>query len=171
MTWTKTSPTWIFFLFFLLKGCAIYSFSGLSLPKEAKTFSMSYQSEVALGPPDLLDKFQEKLGEEITRRTPLKQVDSQGDLRLEGVIKKFKYRSIAPSKVNGKEEASLERLTIEVKVNYINPYDKETAFSKKTFSQYADMSAEANREGEQPQLISNIFTKLIQDILASMDNW
>ena len=170
MTWTKNSFFWIL-LPCLLQGCGIYSFSGLSLPPEANTFSVSLQSEVALGPADLSDQFQQKLGEELIRRTPLKQVEEKGDLRLEGSIKKFKYRSIAPSKVNGKEEASMERLTIEVKMNYINPYNKDAAFSKKTFSQYADMSADENRDTKEPGLIEDIFTKLIGDILAKMASW
>lgn len=170
MTWTKTSPA-LALLLFLLQGCAIYSFSGLSLPPEAKTFSLSYQSEVSLGPADLVDKFQEQLAEELTQRTSLTQVDSQSDLQLTGIIKKFKYKAIAPSKISGEKEANLERLTIEVQMNYVNPYDKEAAFSKTTFSQYADMNADGNREAEQPGLIKNIFDKLIKDILARMDNW
>lgn len=170
MTWIRNSFFWIL-LPCLLQGCGIYSFSGLSLPPEAKTFSLRFQSEVALGPADLLDQFQQKLGEELTRRTPLKQVETQGDLQLEGAIKTFKYRSIAPSKIDGKEEASRERLTITVQMNYINPYNKEAAFSKKTFSQYDDMNADANRDNEEPGLIAAIFTKLIRDIIASMDNW
>ncbi len=170
MTWIRNSFFWIF-LPCLLQGCGIYSFSGLSLPQEAKTFSLSFQSEVALGPSDLLENFQQKLGEELTRRTPLKQVDSQGDLQLEGTIKKFKYSAMAPSRVNGKEEASKERLTITIKMNYINSYNKDVGFSKKTFSQHADMFTDANREDEEPRLISHIFTGLIGDIIASMDNW
>ena len=170
MTWIKKNLFWILLLY-LLQGCGIYSFSGLSLPQEAKTFSLSFQSEVALGPADLSDQFQRQSGEELTQRTPLKQVETQGDLQLEGVIKQFKYHSIAPSKIDGKEEASMERLTITVQINYINPYNKDAAFSKKIFSQYADMYAEANRDDEEPKLINNIFAKLIKDILATMASW
>lgn len=169
MTWIRNSLALVLLLF--VQGCVIYSFSGLSLPPEAKTFSLSYQSTAALGPPDLVENFQQKLGEELTRRTPLKQVESQGDLQLEGTIKRFKYRAMAPSKVNGKEEASMERLTITVQVNYINQHNTDASFSKKTFSQYEDMHADANRDDEQPGLINIIFTKLIGDIMAEMDNW
>ena len=171
MTWNSTcfalAP-----LLLLLQGCGIYSFSGISLPPEAKTFSLRYQSNVALGPPDLLEKFQQQLGDELAQRTPLKQVTSQGDLQLEGTIKQFSYTPIAPSKGSGAEQANLDRLTIKIQMNYINPYDEEAAFSKKIFSQYADMPAEASRDQQEPLLIDEIFTKLIKDIFnATVASW
>lgn len=133
---------------------------------------MNFQSEVALGPADLSDQFQQKLGEELKRHTLLKQVDIQGDLQLEGTIKKFKYLPIAPRRISNQEEkARLERLTIEVQMSYINPYDKESAFSKETFSEHADMPADAERASKQPALINEIFTKIISKILARIDNW
>jgi len=168
MTWTKNNFFWIL-LPCLLQGGGIYSFSGLSLPQEAKTFSVNFQSEVAALDPG---QFQQKLGEKLLQKsTQLKQVEAQGDLQLEGAIKTFKYRSIAPSSIGGKEEASMERLTIEVRMNYIDPYNKEAAFSKKTFSQYADMRAEASKDEKEPELIENIFSKLIKDILDKMASW
>ena len=171
MTWN--SPCFALVpLLLLLQGCGIYSFSGISLPTEAKTFSLRYQSNVALGPPDLLEKFQQQLGDELAQRTPLKQVASQGDLQLEGVIKQFSYTSIAPSKGSRTEQANLDRLTIKIQMNYLNPYNAEAAFSKKIFSQYADMPAEASRDQQEPLLIDEIFTKLVKDIFnATVANW
>ncbi|MEM9417046.1 MAG: LPS assembly lipoprotein LptE [Bacteroidota bacterium] len=170
MTWNRISPTLIFLLLF--QGCAIYSFSGASLPPETKTFSLQFQSDVASGPPDLLDKFQQRLGEELGRRTRLKQVASQGDLRMEGVIKGFKYTSVAPRRVDEQEQASLERLTITVQMNYINPYNKEAAFSKRTFYHSADKPADDSREAKEPQLIEDIFAKLVKDIFnATVASW
>lgn len=171
MTWTRACFA-LTLLLLLLQGCGIYSFSGTSLPPEAKTFSLRYQSNVALGPPDLLAKFQQQLGDELAQRTPLKQVESQGDLQLEGVIKQFSYTAIAPSKGSGKDQANLDRLTIKVQMNYINPYNKEASLSKKTFSQYADMPAEASRDQQEPRLIDEIFTKLVKDIFnATVASW
>ena len=171
MPWNRPSFTCVLLLL-LLQGCGLYSFSGTSLPPAAQTFSLQYQSNVALGPPDLLAKFQQQLGDELAQRTPLKQVASQGDLQLEGVIKQFRYAPTAPSKSSAGDQANIDRLTIEVQMNYINPYNEEAAFSKKTFSQYADMPAEASRDQEEPQLINQIFTKLAKDIFnATVASW
>lgn len=154
-------------LVLLLQGCGIYSFSGTSLPKEVKTFSLQFRSNAALGPPDLATKFQQRLSDDLVQRTPLKQVYTKGDLQLEGVIQQFKYVPIAPTK-SGQDEKrdqpSIDRLTIEVQVDYINSYNEASAFSKKTFSQYADMDANASRSSEEARLIDTIFTKLVEDI-------
>jgi Lipopolysaccharide-assembly len=166
MTWTKLSPV-LTLLLLLLQGCGIYSFLGTSLPTEVKTFSLRFQSDATLGPPDLAAKFQQRLSDDLVQRTPLKQVDTNGDLQLEGVIKQFKYVPMAPttSGQGGKgDQASVDRLTIEVQVDYTNLYDEASTFSTKTFSQYAETVANTSRSNEEPRLIDAIFTKLVEDI-------
>ena len=171
MTWNRPSFTCVLLLL-LLQGCGLYSFSGTSLPPAAQTFSLQYQSNVALGPPDLLAKFLQQLGDELTQRTPLKQVASQGDLQLEGVITQFRYAPTAPSQSSTGDQANIEELTIEVEMSYIDPYDKEKAFRKKKFPQHAYMPAEASRDQEEPRLIDEIFTKLVKDIFnATVASW
>lgn len=163
MTWTKPTAL-LMLLLLLLQGCGIYSFSGISLPTKTKTFSLKLQSNVALGPPDLVENFQQRLSDELVQRTPLKRVYTKGDLQLEGVIKQFSYMPMAPTKKDEGDQVAIDRLTIEVQMNYINPYNEEASFSKKTFSQYADMSANTSRSDEEPRLIEEIFTKLVKDI-------
>jgi hypothetical protein len=163
MTWTKPSALLMLSLL-LLQGCVIYSFSGTSLPSKAKNFSLKVQSNVALGPPDLAEKFQQRLGDELVQRTPLKRIYTKGDLQLEGVIKQFRYVSIAPTKKDEGGQTFIDQLTIEVQMNYINPYNEEASFSKKIFSQYANVPPNASRGDEELRLIEEIFTKLVKDI-------
>ena len=173
MPWTKLSHTLLLPL--LLQGCGIYFFSGSLLPPAAHTCSLQFQSHVALGPPDLGEKFQERLGQELTQRTRLKLVEAEGDLQLEGSIQQFAYTPIGPTQGSGGSEeaqASTDRLTISVQLNYINPYEPAASLSKKTFTQHADMPAEASRGAEEPALIEKIFNKLFQDIFnATINNW
>ena len=167
MTWTKASPTLMLFLL-LLQGCGLYSFSGISLSPEVKTFFIQFQSDVALGPPDLSEKLQQKLNDELVQRTPLQQVYTQGDLQMEGVITQFQYVSVAPMKSGVEKEdgeATTDRLTITVQMTYTNTYDNASSFSKKTFSQSSDMAATTSRSDEEPRLIDDIFTKLVADII------
>ncbi len=172
MNWIS-HKIWGIPLLLFLQGCGIYSFSGVSLPPEAQTFSLNYQSNVALGPPDLVEKFKQQLGDELAQRTTLRQMPSQGDLQLEGVIKKFKYTPVAPGKNSrGEDQANVERLTIEIQMNYSNTYNKEVNLNKKVFSQHADMPAEETRDLAEPRLIDEIFTKLIKDIFnATVATW
>ena len=113
MIWTRPSISLIVTL--LLQGCAIYSFSGTSLSSEVKTFSIQCLSEVALGPPDLSEKFIEKLSSELLQRS-LKQVETQGNIQFEAIITQFKYEPVAPSSSEGKDKANKTRLTIKMKV-------------------------------------------------------
>ncbi|MEL6153051.1 MAG: LptE family protein [Bacteroidota bacterium] len=179
MTWTKRSQ-WIMYLgvAFCLHSCAIYSFSGASLSADVKTFSIAdFQSNVALGPPDLAEQFAEALGKELLQRTALSQVESKGDIQFEGTIIQFEYKPIAPTAITKtatkkEDQASRTRLTITVQLNYINPKDPETAFSKKKFSQYEDVDADVSTDDAEPDLVKKIFEKLIKDIFnASVASW
>jgi len=174
MNWNKPNPV-LLLLGLLVQGCGIYSFLGTSLPPNAKTFSLQIQSNIALGPPDLAENFQQRLSDELIQRTSLKQVYTQGDLQLEGVIQKFEYVAMAPTTSKDAEErdqVSIDRLTIEIQMNYINPYNPDTSFKKKNLSQYADMSANASRSDEESRLIDDIFTKLIKDVFnETVANW
>ena len=148
----------------LLQGCGIYSFSGISLPPDAKTFSLSIHTDVASGPAGLAAKFQQRLSDELVQRTKLKRTYTQGDIQLEGGIKRFTYMPVALTQRSQEGQASMVRLMIEVELTYVNPYDEEAAFDKKTFTQSADIFATANKNSEESRLIDTIFAKLIEDI-------
>lgn len=166
MIWTRNNLYSCLGAALLLHSCAIYSFSGSSLSDKEKTFSVQrFQSEVALGPADLAEKFTEKLTETLLQRAPLSQVKTRGDLQFEGTITQFEYKPVAATSVENKnDQANITRLTITVQVNYINPHKKDFVFNKKRFTQYADMAADSNTDSEEARLVKEIFTKLVNDI-------
>jgi hypothetical protein len=151
----------------------MYTFSGSSLSKEAKTFSIQpFQSRVALGPANLSEQITEKLREELSQKTKLKEALSNGDVQFEGIITEFKYTSIAPRSDNPEAMTSREQLSITVQVSYNNAYDKDFEFSKKQFTQTADKEASTSRDTEESGLVEEILKKLIKDIFnASIANW
>lgn len=174
MIWTRYSFLNYLWVALVAQGCGIYSFSGSSLSSEVKTFSIQpFQSNVALGPPDLAEKFTERLGKELLQRTQLSQVTTKGDIQFEGVITQFEYKPVAPTASSGgNDQANKTRLTITVQVSYINPKDQEFTFSKKRFSQFDDMPASSSTDVEEPRLVEEIFTKLVKDIFnASVASW
>ena len=172
MTWTKLSL--IFSLLLFPQACGVYSFSGISTPPEAKTFSVNIQSKIALGSLDLAEILQQRLSDELVQRTSLKQVTSQGDLQFEGTIQKFEYTPIVVAKeedtVGGM--VTIDQLQIEVQMTYLNPYQQDTSVDKKKFSQHANMDADSSRSEKEPSLIDEIITKLIKNIFhATVANW
>jgi len=174
MTWKQVyKPSNIVMMTLLFQGCVFYSFSGTSLSREIKTFSIqNFQVQAALAPVYLAQQLTEKLCNSLLQNTSLNQVDSNGDIQFEGVITSFKYEPIAISRHTQGDAASRMQLTITAEVSYTNTQDKELSFSKKSFAQSVDMDATANFMVEEPNLVEAILQKLVKDIAnASIDNW
>jgi hypothetical protein len=166
-------PIYVIGISLLCHSCVFYSFSGTSLSKEVKTFSIQrFQSRATLGPADLAEQLTEKLSNELLQKTPLKQLDANGDIEFEGSITELKYSPMTPSISPEGDVASRTKLTLTVEVTYINKYDQEFEFSKKNFTQSADMDATANIITEEPRMVEEVLAKLVKDIFnASVASW
>ena len=72
----------------LLTGCGVaikYSFSGASIPPDAKTFSVAYfPNNATMVSPILSSTLTDALVDIFSRRTRLAQVDEGGDFAFEG---------------------------------------------------------------------------------------
>ena len=67
--------------------------------------------------------------------------------------------------------ADLTRLTITIKVEYVNLADEDFNFNK-NFSQFADFESGIGLTAVEEQLIDEIFQQIILDIFnASVANW
>jgi hypothetical protein len=152
-----------------LHSCGIYSFSQSYLSPEVKTVSIQYFPNMALlVVPTLSNSFTEALKDMFTKQTRLTQVDSEGHLQFSGEIRDY---SITPTAITGEEVASQNRLTIRVKVKYVNQTDETQNFDK-DFSAYADFPGTASIEQYQAQLIEEITKTLVENIFnASVGNW
>lgn len=162
----------LYLIFPLQSGCLFYSFSGSSLHKEAKTFTIQdLQSKVALGPASLADQITQKLRDAVTQKTSLKEKSTDGDIQFEGIVTGFKYSPLAPTTKDDKTSGSKVQLSITVQISYINKYDNNFTFKKKDFTQTTDI--DAGREyTEETNMVEDIIKKLIQDIYnASIANW
>ena len=74
----------------ILSGCGFqvkYSFSGASIPPEAKTFSVAYfPNKAAMVSPILSSTLTEALVDKFSRQTRLEQVEEGGDFAFEGEL-------------------------------------------------------------------------------------
>jgi hypothetical protein len=150
-------------------SCGIYSFTQSYLSPDVKTVSIEYFPNMALlVNPSLSNVFTEALKDMFTRQTRLTQVESDGHLQFSGEIRDY---SITPTAITGEEVASQNRLTIRVKVKYVNLID-ETQNFEKDFSSYSDFPGEASIEQYQSQLVEEITKTLVENIFnASVGNW
>ncbi len=167
----KISKIIFFFsaLTFLLSGCGIYSFTGASIPPEAKTVSIKYfPNNASLVEPTLSQIFTDALKDKFVSQTTLILVQKNGDLRLEGEITGYSTKPIA---ITGDQTAALNRLTITIKVKYVNTFD-ETKNFESPFNRYEDYPSSKNLSDVQETLITQINEMLIEDIFnKAVVNW
>lgn len=164
----------LYLLFSLLWGCGLFTFSGVSLPPDVKTFSIqTFHTEVSDGPTDMPIKLTEALETNILRSTLLIKEEKDGDIQYEGIIKSFSYRTTFSTKIdNNDTPKEVQRLTITIEVSCINRFDEVVSFKKKQFSASADMLSTENQSEKEPELVKKIVEQLASDVYArSLDNW
>ncbi|MGY8980152.1 MAG: LptE family protein [Flavobacteriales bacterium] len=153
----------------LCSSCGIYSFSGSSIPSEAKSISIDYFENNALTKQPILSQIiSEKLKDFFVQRTNLQLENQDGDLHFSGEITKYE---IKPMSINSNETAGQNRLTISIKVKYSNRFQSENNFDQ-TFSRYKDFDSNLNLNVIEEELIDEISKQLIDDVFnKSVVNW
>lgn len=153
-------------------GCRIsYKFNGSALNYNIyKTISIAnFPIRAALVYPPLQQIFENKLINMVERQTRLRVVDNpNADLRMEGEITGY---SLSPQAVTENAYASQTRLTITVRVKYIN--NKEPGKDvDQTFSAYRDFSSNELLTDVQDDLCNQISNELVDLIFnATIGNW
>lgn len=155
-----------------LNSCNVkYSLSEGSIPPEIETVSISnfQNNSMTLVSPMLASTFTETLKDKFTRETRLTQVNEGGDLHFEGEI--TDYRS-APASISANEQATYNRLSITVRVRFVNNFDTSASFENRTFTQFADYPTSSPLQSVESSLIPEICTQLVDDIFnAALSNW
>ncbi len=152
-----------------LSSCGIYSFTGASIPPEARTFSVSYfPNNAQLVQPTLSQRFTEALQDKFLRQTNLRLVDNGGDLHFEGSITGY---TTAPAAISGDDRAALNRLTITVRVTFINEFEPDNDFER-SFSRYWDYDSNRSLSEIEDEAITIITEALVEDIFnQAVVNW
>ena len=153
----------------VVPGCGVYSFTGASIPPEAKTISVSnFPNKSELVQPTLSQTFTEKLKEKFSSQTSLNLVPRNGDLHLEGEITSYGTEPVA---ITGDQTAALIRLKISVNVRFINKYNPKDNFES-SFTRYEDYSSTLDLNSIEEALITRISEALVEDIFnKSVVNW
>ncbi len=156
-------------LLLMLSGCGIYSFTGASIPAEAKTVSVQYfPNQAQLVNPTLSSEFTDALRNAMMNQTTLDMVESNGDLAFEGEIVDYKTTPVA---ITATQTAALNRLTITVNVRFINTIDETKNFEQR-FSHYEDYPSEQDLNAVQETLTPVIIEALVEDVFnKALVNW
>ncbi|HPN49013.1 MAG: LptE family protein [Bacteroidales bacterium] len=160
----------LFLIALVSSSCRMsYSFTGASIPIEAKTISIDYfPNQASLVVPSLSQTLTEALRNRFITQTPLQLIRRNGDLNIEGSIISYITQPVA---IQGTEQAALNRLTISVRVKFTNKFDEKQNFEQ-TFTRFEDYPFTANLNAVQDNLIQLIVEALVDDIFnKAVVNW
>jgi hypothetical protein len=155
---------------FLVQSCGIYSFTGTSIQPDVKSVTINYFEYTAPKVnPSLSNMMTEGLQDKFTRLTKLEQVDMDGDLEIVGTVTGYDVKATA---ISAQEQATQNRLTVNVKVSFINRKYPEDDFEDKGFSAYADFDASQSLDAVEAGLCEEIVEKICDDIFnATVAKW
>lgn len=151
-------------------GCKVsYTFSGASISPDVKSCSVAYFNNMAaMVAPMLSPTLTDRLTQKIQNQTRLQIVREDGDVSFEGEIVDY---STAPIAISGDEYAMKNRLTIRVKVRFVNKKEPKLSYDK-TFSSYADYDTSQMLISIESTLIPEIVDKLVDNIFNdAFSNW
>ncbi len=152
-----------------LSSCGIYSFTGASIHPDAKTFSVEYfKNNAPIFNPTLSQEITEMLQDKLSSQTSLKLTDGKGDLQFKGQIIDY---SVSPVGLQAGETAAQNRLTIKVKVEFINELEENYNFNE-TFTRYADYESSKILTSVESTLVPEIIELITDDIFQkAVVNW
>lgn len=155
---------------FLLTSCGIYSFTGTSIQPDVKTITINYFEYKALKVnPSLSNTLTEALKDKFTKMTKLEQVDMDGHLEIIGEVTGYDVKATA---ITANEQAAQNRLTVNIKITFIDRKYPENSFENKSFSSYADFDAMQQLDAVESSLCEEIVEKLCEDVFnATVANW
>ena len=154
----------------LVHSCGIYSFTGTSIQPDVKTVTINYFEYRALKVnPSLSNQITEALQEKFLKLTKLELVDMDGDLEITGAVTGYDVKATA---VTANEQAAQNRLTVTVKIEFINRKFPEESLENKSFSAYQDFDATQSLDAVEATLCEDIVEQLCEDIFnGTVANW
>lgn len=154
-----------------ITACRItYTLNGAAIDYNVyKTIYIAqFPIRAALVYPPLQQTFENELQDYVIRNTRLTIVDSNADIELEGEITGYQ---LSPQAVTEDAYASQTRLTITVRVKYIDNKDDKKS-KDQTFSAYRDFPASEMLTDVQDELCQQISKELVELIFnATLGDW
>lgn len=146
-----------------------YSFTGASIPANAKTIAVAtFPNYASTVNPQLSQKLTDDMRNLFASQTSLNVVNGDADLEISGEITSYVTRAAA---LSSNDEVSMNRLTITIKVKFVNNCDPDANFET-SFSRYRDYNAQLNFASVENSLMEEIVTELCEDVFnKSVVNW
>ena len=145
------------FLGCLFFSCGFYSFTGASISPEVKTYSVAFFENKA-----------NTINSSLSSQLNIQQIETEGDLSFSGEIVNYEIKPIA---ISSNETARQNRLTIKVKVSFMNIFDEKMNFDS-NFVRYKDFPSDEDLSVVEDIYMQEICDELVEDIFnQSVVNW
>lgn len=170
----KKSTTLLLFAFcipaalaIVLPGCGIYSFSpkGKIMDPDIKTVNVHLiENQAQYVNPQLLPNLTDRVKQKITRQTKLTQTNTDNaDLDIRGAITEYSTITTGVSSANGQSQASVNRLTVAVRITITNQLKNEDP-KDYTISRSFDFPATQSLNQAEAQLLDEMIRNLSDEI-------
>lgn len=155
--------------FLLFGSCGFYSLNPAGSTGDAKTVSIDFfPNKSSLVNPDLSQQFTELLRDKFVRDTRLSLVKEEGDFQLSGFISSY---YVSPAAIQGDEGTPLNRLTMSVRVKFVNKTNDKLNFEQE-FSNFGDFPSTTTLSAVERVLAEDVSNKIIQEIFnRTVINW
>jgi predicted Zn-dependent protease len=151
-------------------GCSVkYSFSGVVIHPDINTCSVQFfPNRAPLVQAQLSQIFTEALKDKVQGQTRLTLVNGSGDVDFSGEIRNYETRPVA---ITGAETAALTRLSVTVRVKYVNYVDPDLSYDA-SFTRFEDFESTRDLSQVEDGLIALIVEQLVEDAFnRAFVNW
>ncbi len=162
---------WVYFFPILLLLNSCYSFKGISIDPETKTFSVAlFANNAPQAPPTLAQSFTERLKDKIRTNTRLNLVnEDNAQLQYVGQITGYEPVTVSPQPG---QTSAFNQLRISINVELTDTKNEKGSW-KQVFTFQADFPGGTALIAVQDQLIKQITDKILEDIFnkSFTENW
>src|SRR5258706_9576048 len=161
----------------LMSGCLKYSLSGAST--NAKSIQVDgFFNNTELGPANFGQTVTNRVKDYFQQNSSLRVVPANGELQIEGTVVTYATAPIAPQASTGTgvnttpNYGAQTRLTITLRVNYVNGAEPKNSFKDRSFTFYADFDNAQDFISVQETLEKKILDQIMLDIFnATIATW
>ena len=153
----------------ILSSCKIYRFTDASIDPNIKSFRVqTFPNLAPIQVASLSQIFTDALKQKFLRETSLDLSRSSADVEFSGAIQDYRVTPVAVSQT---EVTSLNRLTLSIKVDYVNKINPDRSFSR-TFTEGENYDSQSNLSDVEDELIDELVDRIVQSIFNSaFSNW
>jgi len=151
----------LFLSILIFSGCK-YSFRGISIPPDVKTYFVDdFQNSAPEAPGDINQRFAEALRAKVRNESRLIYAETDADIEFSGKVTGFTLR---PEALQAGNTVAQNKLEIFVAINYVNNKDDSKNWNQKQFNFFRTFNSDQDFLSIQDGLITEIFDQIMENI-------